>query len=161
MSTMRRLAVFMTVILIAVLAWCCAAQAQQSPGPVGNPEGIWRAQIHWIPMVDAAGHPHLLQARICRPPIDTPARIVVIAHGTSANLKAAVPGRCEAEAMHWFLERGFMVVIALRRGYGATGGDWVEGIHHPPCQEPDYAGVGLETARDIAATIDYATALPF
>src|SRR5437763_7611154 len=28
-------------------------------------------------------------------------------------------------------------------------------------QEPDYAGVGMETARDITATIDYATALPF
>src|SRR5262249_48309546 len=67
----------------------------------------------------------------------------------------------EAETMRWFLDRGFIVVLALRRGYGATGGEWAEGIYHRPCNQPDYAHAGLETARDIAATVDYATALPF
>jgi dienelactone hydrolase len=61
--------------------------------------------------------------------------------------------------MRWFLDRGFIVVMALRRGYGTTGGDWVEGIHHKPGD--DYFRPGLETARDIAATVDYAIALPF
>jgi dienelactone hydrolase len=42
---------------------------------------------------------------------------------------------------------------------GATGGDWAEGIAHKPGD--DYFRPGLETARDIAATVDYATALPF
>jgi len=61
--------------------------------------------------------------------------------------------------MRWFLDRGFIVVLALRRGYGATGGDWAEGIAHKPGE--DYFRPGLETARDIAATVDYAVALPF
>ena len=110
-------------------------------------------------MTDAAGTQHLLQARICRPPGDIPARVVVMAHGTSPNNRNAVPGHCEAEAARWFLDRGFIVVMALRRGYGATGGDWAEGISHKPGD--DYVRPGLETARDIAATVDYATSLPF
>jgi pimeloyl-ACP methyl ester carboxylesterase len=160
MSAERRL-VILAANLILVLALGCAAHAQPAPGPVGSPAHIWRAQIHWIPMIDAAGYPHLLQARICRPLVDIPSRIVAVAHGTLPNNRAAVPGRCEAEATRWFLDRGFIVVLALRRGYGATGGDWAEGIYHTPCKEPDYANAGLETARDIAATVDYATALPF
>jgi len=110
-------------------------------------------------MVDPAGSQHLLQARICRPPGDTPSRFVVIAHGTFPNNRGTVPGRCEAEATRWFLDRGFLVVLALRRGYGEYGGVWVEGLYHRPGD--DYARSGLETARDIAATVDYAAALPF
>ncbi len=44
--------------------------------------------------------------------------------------------------MRWFLDREFIVVMALRRGYGATGGDWVEGIHHKPGD--DYLRPGLK-----------------
>src|SRR5437016_136894 len=161
MSGARRLAAILAGNLILVLALGSATHAQPSAWPVSSPTGIWRAQIHWIPMIHAAGYPHMLQARICRPLVEAPSRIVVIAHGTFPNNRAAVPGRCDAEATRWFLDRGFIVILALRRGYGATGGDWAEGIYHTPCREPDYASAGLETARDIAATIDYATALPF
>jgi len=110
-------------------------------------------------MIDAAGSQHVLEARICRPPGDAPSRVVVIAHGTFPNNQDAVPGRCEAETTRWFLDRNFIVVMALRRGYGATGGPWAEGIHHQPGD--DYLRPGIETARDIAATVDYAVALPF
>jgi dienelactone hydrolase len=145
--------------LVVVFSLTGLAQAQPAPGPEGSPEGAWRAQIHWIPMTDAAGGHHLLQARICRPPSDAPARVVIIANGTFPNNKKAVPGHCEAEAMRWFLDRGFIVISALRRGYGATDGDWAEGIAHKPGD--DYFRPGLETARDIAATVDYATALSY
>jgi dienelactone hydrolase len=144
-------------MLVFGLNW--RALAQLAPGPVGSPEGIWREQIHWIPMIDAAGSQHLLQARICRPPGDTPSRVVAIAHGTFPNNRGTVPGRCEDEATRWFLDHGFLVVLALRRGYGEYGGVWVEGLYHRPGD--DYARSGLETARDIAATVDYAAALPF
>ena len=45
--------------LLLAVAWAGAAAAQQTAGPVGTPEGPWRAQIHWIPMTDAAGNPIL------------------------------------------------------------------------------------------------------
>jgi dienelactone hydrolase len=69
------------------------------------------------------------------------------------------PLACESEAARWFLEHGFVVIAAMRRGYGATGGYWV--APYGKCPDADYARAGLETARDIAATVDYAAALPF
>lgn len=150
---------FLAAVLSFALLSSGWAQDVLAPGKVGNPEGIWREQIHWIPMIDATGNQHLLQARICRPPGDAPSRFVVIAHGTFPNNRNAVPGRCEAEAARWFLDRSFVVVMALRRGYGATGGDWAEGIYHRPGD--DYVRPGLETARDIGAVVDYAAGLPF
>ncbi len=52
-----------------------------------------------------------------------------------------------------------MLAFALRSGCGATGGAWAEGYGN--CAEADYARAGLETARDINAVVNYATALPF
>jgi dienelactone hydrolase len=159
MNKARASLTIVAAAFVIVFALSCRAQTQPAPGPVGSPEGTWQSQIHWIPMIDAAGNHHLLQARICRPPSDMPARVVIVAHGTFPNNKEVVPGHCEAEAIRWFLDRGFIVVSALRRGYGATGGDWAEGIAHKAGD--DYFRPGLETARDIAATVDYATALSF
>ena len=151
--------VLLAANLLLFPAAICGAEDEPAPGPIGTPTGVWREQLHWIPMLDAVGKRHLLHARICRPLGDMPSRFVVIAHGTFPNNRGTVPERCEAEATGWFLNHGFVTVYALRRGYGATGGSWVEGLSHTPGD--DYARSGLETARDIAATVDYAAALPF
>src|SRR5437588_11750381 len=66
--------------LLLFLLWGGVGQAQQAPGPVGTPEGVWREQIHWVPL-DIAGTRYLLYTRVCRPPGEAPARVVVIAHG--------------------------------------------------------------------------------
>jgi dienelactone hydrolase len=147
--------------LLLMAAWIGTAAAQQMPGPTGSPEGPWRMQSHWIPL-DIGGMRYLLYARVCRPPGEMPARIVVIAHGSPPD-PGTRPGMrplsCDSEAARWFLERGFVVVAAMRRGYGDTGGYWAEGAGR--CPEVDYARAGLESARDIAATVDYAATLPF
>jgi dienelactone hydrolase len=112
--------------------------------------------------LDVAGTRYLLYTRICRPPGEGPARVVVIAHG-SPPAASARPGMkpvaCDSETARWFLDRGFVVVAAMRRGYGETGGSWVEGA--PRCAAADYFTAGLESTRDIAATVDYAATLPF
>jgi dienelactone hydrolase len=147
--------------LLLAVAWIGVAAAQQTPGPVGSPEGPWRMQIHWLPL-DIGGIRYLLQARVCRSPGETPARVVVIAHGSPPDAGARPgmrPLRCENEAARWFLDRRFVVVAAMRRGYGETGGYWAEGSGR--CPEVDYARAGLESARDIAATVEYAATLPF
>jgi hypothetical protein len=81
-----------TASLILAPASVGGARAQPAAGPVASPEGPWREQIHWIPMIDAAGSHHLLQARICRPLGDAPSRVVVIAHGTFPNNRNTVLG---------------------------------------------------------------------
>jgi len=146
--------------LLLAVAWIGIAAAQ-TPGPASGPEGLWRTQIHWVPL-DIGGIRYLLQARVCRPPSAAPARVVVIAHGSPPDAGARPgmrPVRCESEAARWFLDRGFVVIAAMRRGYGETGGYWAEGSGR--CPEVDYARAGLETARDIAATVEYAATLPF
>jgi len=149
--------------LALVLACSWAAQAQQIPGPVGAPDGVWREQIHWIPMSGAAAETRLLYARVCRPAGDAPARVVVIAHGfppLAATRPTMSPVACNSEAARWFLDRGFVVVAAMRRGFGQTGGALAEGAG--ACADGrDYARTGLETARDLAATVEYAASLPF
>ena len=118
--------------------------------------------MHWIPVQDADGTPHLLYAQVCRPESQTPARVVVIAHGSPANEAERPTMRlagCDQEAVRWFLTRGYLVIAALRRGYGATGGAWAEGFGR--CSDPDYTHAGLETARDLQASITYAINLPY
>ena len=148
------------LILAVVVANTAAAQV--APGPAGPPEGQWRAQTIWIPMTDAAGAPHLLYARLCRPLGETPARMVVFAHGTPADPAArgrVSPPSCDGEAFRWFLDRGYAVIAGVRRGYGATGGAYAE--VQGSCDHADFISPGLESARDIAATVDYAATLPF
>jgi len=106
--------------------------------------------LHSVPMTEATGQTAQLQTRICRPAGNAPGRLVVIDHDSPPN--AAVRPRMQLgtcnEAARWF----------LGRGYGATGGAWAEGYGN--CAEADYVRAGLETARDINAVADYATALP-
>jgi dienelactone hydrolase len=69
------------------------------------------------------------------------------------------PASCDSETVRWFLEHGFVVVLPMRRGYGLTGGTWDES--DGACSAADYVQGGRESARDIAAVLDYATTLPF
>lgn len=150
----------------ALLSACAAPIARPAgPGPVGEASGRWRQQTHWIPVQDADGTPRLLHAHVCRPAGDAPARAVVLNHGTGLDRVAVRPYPCDAEFVEWFLRRGFLVVAPVRRGYGATGGPWAENLAVGPkgtrgCNGVDPYKQALETARDIAAAVDYATALP-
>lgn len=121
-----------------------------------------RDELHSIPVTEARGDVVNMSARICRPAGDAPAALVILNHGSPANPgdRPGMPlGRCDQEAAHWFLTRGYVVAFALRRGYGSTGGDWAEG--YGECANPLFERGGLSTARDIDAIVAYATALPF
>lgn len=139
----------------------CAVTATQ-PGPVGTAEGRWRQQSHGIPVQNADGSAWVLQGRLCRPEGDAPARLVVMAHGVPPvgpdRLGVRLPS-CDSEPAHWFLSRGFAIAYALRRGYGGTGGPRFETVQS--CTEADYERSARESARDLAAVIAYATALPY
>ena len=66
-----------------------------------------------VPMRDRNGGSHLLYTRICRPQRDTPARVVLINHGSppDANARPIMqPAKCESEAARWFLTRGYLIV---------------------------------------------------
>lgn len=151
-----------SLAMLCLLLLCPLAEAATS-GPQGEPFGPWREQIHWVPMRDAAGVTHLLYTRICRPRSDAPARVVLINHGSPANSAARPemrPAMCDSEPVRWFLDRNYLVVAGMRRGYGLTGGAWAEGFS-AACLAEDYASAGQESARDVDALVAYATALPY
>jgi dienelactone hydrolase len=142
-----------SALLVAFAIGCCAnAYAFQDP----------RDQLDSIPVTEQRGDVVQMSARICRPSGDTPATLVVLNHGSPANPSdrpSMQLGRCDNESAQWFLKRGYVVLFALRRGYGATGGVWAEG--YGECSDPHYERGGLATARDIDAIVEYATELPF
>ena len=147
---------------LVLLAGCAVPAGPSAIGPAGPADGPWRQQSHGIPAQDADGTPRVLAGRICRPATEAPARLVVIAHGSppiAADRPKMVLARCDSEAARWFLSRGYVVAFALRRGYGATGGPYMETSAN--CTVQSYARAAREAARDVSAIVAYATSLPF
>jgi dienelactone hydrolase len=81
--------------------------------------------------------------------------VVVINHGSpvdgSQRARMTLPRYSALSS--WFLARGYVVVLPLRRGYGETGGSWAE--TYGQCQNPDYYNAGLQGAADIKAALDF------
>jgi len=130
--------------LLALILTACGA----TPDPT----------LHSIPV---PGTGRSIEARLCRPEIGGPVPLAIINHGSPGNAAARGgmrPQPCTAEAVRWFLDRGFAVLLPLRRGYGADTGGWAEGFGN--CASPDYAAAGRQTARDIAAAVGHGSRLP-
>jgi dienelactone hydrolase len=138
----------------------CARQAAAPP-----PAEAAREEMHWIPMRDGDGETEQMIARVCRPPDTlegTRAPVAVINHGSPADpadRARMTPAACDSEPARWFLARGFVVVFPLRRGFGVSSGEVAESSG--PCDSPDYVRAGVESARDVAAAVRFATDLPY
>ena len=145
-------------LTLCVLAAPTSIAAGTASGASSAPVSESRDQSFAVRMDNGS---HIL-VRVCRPATDTPARLVVINHGSPPD-PAARPrmqvGSCDQEAAQWFLTRGYVVAFPLRRGYGATGGEWAE--NYGGCDHAEYFHAGLETARDIDAAVQALTTLPY
>jgi dienelactone hydrolase len=114
-----------------------------------------------VPIDDGTGHQRKMQGHICRPiGIDKP-QLVILNHGSPPNasdrpdMKAT---SCNTQAVQWFIQQRYAVVLVLRLGYGETGGPWTE--DYGSCENADYYKAGMETARQIDAMVNYAVTLP-
>ncbi|MEI7714298.1 MAG: hypothetical protein WCI94_22920 [Rhodospirillales bacterium] len=149
---------FLVLLLLTGLAAC---EGPRQDALASTPTGVWREQIVWVPYDRQFGGIHYLFARLCRPASDREARVVVYAHGTPSDPSirpTMKPLTCESEAAQWFLKRGHIVVAAMRTGYGQSAGSYAE--NSSPCETVDFIRAGRETARQIAAVVNFATALP-
>ena len=102
-----------------------------------------------------------LVARVMRPPGEARQPLVVINHGSPADSSQRAkmePPRFTALSS-WFLARGYVVALPLRRGYGESGGSWAEAYGR--CDAPDYYSAGLQSAADVQATIDFMRTQPY
>ena len=101
----------------------------------------------------------VLEATLYRPSGPGPFPLVVLSHGTSRDPQQRLGGRLRYNAQSWeFVSLGFAVVIPMRRGYGRSEGDYAEG--EGLCANSHFYEAGLESARDLRATVDYVSALP-
>lgn len=122
------------------------------------PEYDVNGELISIPMPDT---PDILAGRVCAPRRGGPWSVVVINHGSPArpDLRASMqPIRCDSEPVRWFTQRGYLVVAALRRGFGLSTGAPVENVGD--CDAPDYTKSGFTGAHDIDAILRFALTLP-
>jgi len=87
--------------------------------------------------------------------------LAVITHGTSRNVEehARVTPWQELPQALWFARRGWIALVVVRRGYGASGGE-PDSRHGARCPHTDYQEAGEYSAEDLRVAIDYARGLP-
>lgn len=146
----------LAALLCAALSGCAAAP------PQGGATVAAREELRWVPVTDEFGESQQMIARVCRPADGVPGPVAVINHGSPADpddRRHMEPQGCGSEPARWFLGRGYMVMFPLRRGYGVSSGEVAESSG--ACDSPDYVRAGLESARDVAAAVRFATDLPY
>ena len=86
--------------------------------------------------------------------------VVIINHGTAVDSFTRGHTRfAYPYASEYFLKRGFVVVVPMRRGYAGSDGSTIAD-NIGSCSNPDYSSSAQEASRDIAAVISYVKALP-
>jgi dienelactone hydrolase len=87
--------------------------------------------------------------------------VVIINHGTAVDSYARGHTRfAYPYASEYFLKKGFVVVVPMRRGYaGSDGVSIADSIGS--CSKPDYSSSAREASRDIAAVINYVKGLAY
>jgi dienelactone hydrolase len=137
------------VALVTVLLWIATV-----PSPArAAPATVEAASQEIIGIRTRSGA--VLQTRVLRPAGAGPFPLAVVSHGSppDASQRPAMQVPTYASASNWLLRRGYMVALPLRRGYGETGGPWLENFGS--CSSPDYYRAGLTTAEDIRTAADF------
>lgn len=122
--------------------------------------GTWAQGREEVVRIPTTGGVSMVATVMC-PPGEDRKPVVVINHGSPAagSRRATMAPPRYSGLSAWFLSRGYIVVLPLRRGYGETGGTWAE--NYVSCKAPDYYNAGLQGAADIKAALDYVRAQPY
>ena len=111
--------------------------------------------------IPAANGRYALAATVLRPDGAGPFGAIVLNHGTpgSASGRARESAELLLQSAAVFARRGYVVVLPLRRGFGATGGDFAE--DPGTCANPDYRKGEQNAADDVMAAYEYTRGLPY
>jgi dienelactone hydrolase len=111
--------------------------------------------------IPARGGSYAIAATIMRPAGPGPYGVVVLNHGVpvAARERATESWENFAHVAPVFARRGYVVIMPLRRGFGATGGEFAEDAG--PCSNPNYQSAEQSAAEDVMAAYDYARLLPY
>ena len=156
-GTVSTLAIFLGVVTACVLVTGKAIADPTYAAPHVGPRLI-QEEVR----IPVQGGGYSIAATILRPDGIGPFGALVLNHGVPGSeherLKesAAVDFNAAAPV---FARRGFVVVMPMRRGFGATGGAFAEDAG--PCRNPNYMRAEAEASRDVMAAYEYARALPY
>lgn len=120
--------------------------------------GAYHSEDLRIPM-SAAG-PRGLEALLVRPSAQGRYPLVILSHGAPRNaddLTEMTPYGMARIAME-FARRGWTAVVVMRRGFGTSGGNYVERTRS--CDDPNYVESALTSAADLKAAIKWLTQRP-
>jgi dienelactone hydrolase len=132
--------------LIALFLVAAGAQAAE---PIAQPPGLVR-EAFTVPYAPTGT---TLEAQITRPAGAGKHPLIVLSHGAPRDANDRVntsPTGFSAVAIE-FARRGWAVAAVVRRGYGRSGGPYVEGSG--PCKTPDYVKSGRASAADVVEAI--------
>ncbi len=110
----------------------------------------------------AGGRRYEVAATILRPDGAGPFGAIVLNHGVPGSERERLKESAAADfnaAAPVFARRGYVVVMPMRRGFGATGGEFAEDAG--PCRNPDYVRAETAASQDVMAAYDYARQLPY
>jgi len=138
--------------MVVIRALCAAAVCSTAAG-------FAFAQIQEAVRIPAPGG-YTVAATILRPEGPGPFGAVILNHGVPVSDKerAGASSSDLLASAAVFAQRGYVVVLPLRRGFGATGGGFAE--YTGSCSHPDYLGGEQAAAEDVMAAYEYARALP-
>lgn len=110
-------------------------------------------QIVMIPKPGTLGTLEL-ETTVYRPPGDGPFPLAVINHGKALGDTRMQPRYRPISAVRYFLERGYVVAVPMRQGFSNSTGAY-------PDSGCNVERNGRVQARDVAAALDYLTALSY
>jgi dienelactone hydrolase len=132
-----------------VLAACSVASTPAEPIDASLREEARRVDV---PETDAT-----IVVTSYRPRAWGPLPWIVMSHGTAPTPEAnRTIGRYRSlNPIREWVRRGYAVVVPVRRGYGASGGDKF-GDSYGSCNRPDFRRAGEGAAADILAAVQWA-----
>lgn len=100
-------------------------------------------------------------ATVLRPQGNGPYGVVILNHGNpvSAHARTNYARPRFVNVAPVFARRGYVVVMPMRRGFGETGGPFVENAGS--CAGPDFRRAGRGAAESVMAAYEYARSLPY
>jgi len=138
------------MLLVAiVLVACSVASTPSEPIDASLREEAHRVAV---PETDAT-----IVVTSYRPRAWGPLPWIVMSHGTATTAEAnRTIGRYRSlNPIREWVHRGYAVVVPVRRGYGASGGDKF-GDSYGSCSRPDFRRAGEGAAADILAAVQWA-----
>jgi dienelactone hydrolase len=148
--------------VLRLFVWLCLAVLATATGVASAEESIFGPRLVQEEVrIPAANGRYTLAATVLRPEGEGRYGAVILNHGTpgSASGRARESADLLIHSAAVFARRGYVVVMPLRRGFGATGGEFAE--DPGTCANPEYRKGEQNAADDVMIAYEYARTLPY